>query len=282
MRVALAIGLIGVWALALSDTALAQTATTVPAASTAAPAIQPVQPANPTAPVTAAPAASSVTASVLSADDVSLYRQAFAAARHGQSAKAKALADKASNNALAGYVEAAGILAGKSPSRDVLVKWLSQYRDLSVADRVYRLAVSRSTKKVRRGRKTITVAVVTNIPAPASVGRRTGGYEDAELPEPMPSSEVARALMPQILADIKAGNPDKALGRLDTLQEGATASSDDIAVLSHRCVLSRRRQGRGVAAIDRRSFLGFRAPAGLGRGLCRLSPGPLPGRRRSS
>ena len=62
-----------------------------------------------------------------------------------------------------------------------------------MADRIYRLAVAHSTKKVRRHHKTITVAVVTNIPAPSGVGRRTGGYEDAELPEPTPSSDAARA-----------------------------------------------------------------------------------------
>ena len=91
------------------------------------------------------------------------------------------------------------------------MEWLAQYRDLAVADRIYRLAVAHSTKKVRRHHKTITVAVVTNIPAPIGVGRRTGGYEDQELPEPSPSSDAARAVMPGILADIKAGQPDQAL-----------------------------------------------------------------------
>ena len=71
--------------------------------------------------------------------------------------------------------------------------WLAQHRDLAVADRVYRLAVAHSTKKVRKHHKTITVAVVTNIPAPVTVPSRTGGYEDQELPEPTPGGEAGRA-----------------------------------------------------------------------------------------
>ena len=243
MRIALAIGI----SLGLTGAALAQTAVTVPAAPALAPAIQPVQPANPTTPVVAAPAAAAVTPSVLSAADVTLYRQAFAAARGGQLAKARTLAAKAGDTSLMGYVEAASILATKHPTRDLLVSWLTQYRELSVADRIYRLAVSRSTKKVRRNHKLITVAVVTNIPAPVSVGRRTGGYEDAELPEPTPSSDAARALMPLILADIKASNPDRALGRLNVLQ---SASSDDIAILSHRIALSYLAEGMDAQAMQ--------------------------------
>src|ERR1700722_17061906 len=238
MRIAFAFGL----TVALSSAALAQPASnnnvSVPAAPAVAPAAVPVQPANPLAPAIAAPAAQPVTPNILSASDVSLYKQAFAAARAGQLIKARALVAKVSDSALAGYVEAAAILATKHPARDTLVKWLSQYRDLSVADRIYRLAVSRASKKVRRGHKLITVAVVTNIPAPVSVGRRTGGYEDAEIPEPTPSSEAARAVMTKILADIKAGTPDKSLARLNVLETAGMAPSDDIAILSHRIALS--------------------------------------------
>src|SRR5580658_4303126 len=138
--------------------ALAQSAgLTVPAAPAAVPAIAPVQPANPQVPVVAAPAAQAVKPIILSEADIALYRQALTAARDGQLAKARGLAARASDPSLTGYVEAAAILATKHPTRDTLVKWLSQYRDLSVADRIYRLAVSRASKKVRRGHKLITV-----------------------------------------------------------------------------------------------------------------------------
>ena len=111
MRIAFAFGL----TVALSSAALAQPAynnnVTVPAAPAVAPAAVPVQPANPLAPAIAAPAALPVTPNILSASDVSLYKQAFAAARAGQLIKARALVAKVSDSALAGYVEAAAILA---------------------------------------------------------------------------------------------------------------------------------------------------------------------------
>ena len=87
-----------------------------------------------------------------------------------------------------GYAEAQYFLSAspKNVTIEPLVDWLEQYRDLPVADRIYRLAVAHSTKKVRRHHKTIIVAVVTNIPAPTGVGRRTGGYEDRNCPSRCP------------------------------------------------------------------------------------------------
>jgi soluble lytic murein transglycosylase len=109
------------------------------------------------------------------------------------------------------------------------------------------------------------------------VGRRTGGYEDAELPEPSPSSEAARALLQKILADIKAGNPDAALSRLDALQTDGTA----------RPTISRCCRIASPFPISPRAWTlrptswpaAFcpivRAATGLGCGLCRLSTGSL-------
>src|SRR6202020_1254214 len=110
----------------------------------------------------------------------------------------KTLLAKVSDTSLEGYAEAEHFLSAPSKSVNVqdLVDWLTQYRDLAIADRIYRLAVAHSTKKVRHHHKTILVAVVTNIPAPSGVGRRTGGYEDLELPEPMPASDAAQGVMP--------------------------------------------------------------------------------------
>ncbi len=241
MRIALAFG----FTIALTGAALAQNAVTVPAVTAAVPAIQPVQPANPQFPVAGVAPAHPAAPRVLNDSDVALYRQAFAAARNGQISKARTLMKALNDPVLEGYVEAASLLAGKRPPKEKLVEWLSQHRDLSVADRIYRMAVTRMTKVVRRGGKRIRVAVVTDIPAPVSVGRRTGGYEDTEVPPPSPSSEAARALLPKILADIKAGSPDTAMGRLTALQ-GAT--SDDIAALSHRVALSYLAEGMDAQA----------------------------------
>jgi phosphoribosylaminoimidazole carboxylase PurE protein len=137
-----------------------------------------------------------VAVSVLSAEDVALYKDIMGAERKGDAARAKRLSAKLSDPSLLGYAEAVRFMsaAPKRVTVKPLVTWLEQNRELAVADRIYRLAVARSTKKVRRHRKTITVAVVTNIPAPVGVGKRTGGYEDLELPEPWPAEAPARGV----------------------------------------------------------------------------------------
>ena len=190
----------------------------------------------------------SVTPQVLSSSDAAIYRDVFAAQRAGQFTKAHTLFAKVSDTSLAGYVEAGEFLAPKvkRATATELVAWLKEYRDLPVAERIYRLAVQRATTTVKKGKKRIKVAVVTNIPAPSGVGTRSGGYEDAELPEPVPHGDAARAVLTAILADIKAGNPDTASGRLDKLRD--TATPIDIAILSHRIAASYLAEGQNDKA----------------------------------
>jgi soluble lytic murein transglycosylase len=248
MRIALKLGLGAIgFTVAFTGAALAQ-GLTVPAAPAAVPAIQPVQPANPRMPVTPPVAAAPVAPQILSVADVALYRQIFAAERAGETVRAKTLFAKVSDPSLQGYAAAAGLLSAKKVQIGALIDWLDQYRDLSVADSVYRLAVAHSTKKVRRHHKVTIVAVVTNIPAPLTVGRRTGGYEDVELPEPMPSSDTARAIMPGVLAYIKAGTPDAALALLQQLEAANTAFSEDFAIVSHRIAASYLAEGMDAQA----------------------------------
>jgi soluble lytic murein transglycosylase len=218
MRLTLTMGL----GLLLTQAAWGQNLT-VPAAAPAAPAV-------------AQPATVSIQAQILSASDVSLYRQLFTAERNDEISRTKSLLAKISDPTLEGYAEAARLESSRNVTISELVDWLEKYRDLSVADSIYRLAVDHSTKKVRRHHKTIRVAVVTNIPAPSTVPRRTGGYEDQELPEPSPSGSAARAVLGQILSDIKEGQPQTAQGRLDSVR--TSASAEDIAILSHRIAAS--------------------------------------------
>ncbi len=175
---------------------------------------------------------------MLSTADAALYRDIFAAERAGQAAKAKTLLAKTDDRTLAGYVQAELLLSPKAKRATVaeLIAWLKEYRELPVAERIYRLAVARSTTTVKKGKKRIKVAVVTSIPAPSGVGARSGGYEDAELPEPVPHDDAGRSVLAGILADIKAGNPDHARTRLDSVQ--ASATQTDIAILSHRIAAS--------------------------------------------
>jgi len=214
--------------------------------------------AQPAVPVgsTIVPAASSSLAgtagpasvAVLSDEDVSLYKEIMAAQRKGDTARIKRLSAKVSDPSLLGYAQALHFLSA-APRRVTLkplVEWLKQYRELAVADRIYRLAVARSTRKVRRNRKTVTVAVVTNIPVPEGVGKRTGGYEDLELPEPWPSEGAARGVMSGILAAIKDGQPDRALALMQSVQASSTPA--DTAVLAHRVASSYRAEGRDADA----------------------------------
>jgi soluble lytic murein transglycosylase len=236
MRLALSVGL----GLLLTQAAWGQSASgqgvTVPAERSAVPAIAPVQPDNPLKPVVTPAPAISVQAVILSASDVSLYRQLFTAERDVQISKIKSILGRISDPTLEGYAEAARLESDPHVAIGELMAWLEKYRDLSVADRIYRLAVDHSTKKVRRHHKTIRVAVVTNIPAPTAVPRRTGGYEDQELPEPSPSGSAARSVLGPILADIKAGQPQTAQGRLDSVR--TSAPPEDVAILSHRIAAS--------------------------------------------
>jgi soluble lytic murein transglycosylase len=191
--------------------------------------------------------AQSVSPQVLSPDDVTLYKQIMTAEKDGQHSKAEILFAKVNDPLLAGYIEAKHFLtASKGLTAAPLVAWLTQYRDLPIAERIYRLAVAHSTKKIRRHHKTIIVAVVTNIPVPSGVGTRTGGYEDLELPEPVPASDAARAVTPAILAAIKAGQPDQAEALM--LQVEANCGSADAAVLVHRIASSYRAEGRDADA----------------------------------
>ncbi|HYJ36298.1 MAG TPA: lytic transglycosylase domain-containing protein, partial [Rhizomicrobium sp.] len=204
------------------------------------------QPAVPQVPPVPAPPSPPASPQVLSAEDVALYKNIFAGMRKGDTGRAAKLSAKLSDASLMPYAEAQRLLSAKRVTVKPLVAWLAQNRELAIADRVYRLAVAHSTKKVRHRKKIITVAVVTNIPAPIGVGKRTGGYEDLELPEPVPTSDAGRAVTPAILAAIKAGQPDQALALMQQAQ--ANCPNSDVAVLAHRIAASYRAEGRDADA----------------------------------
>ena len=185
---------------------------------------------------------------VLSPEDVALYRDLMKAERAGQYSRAKTIFAKISDPLLLGYAEALHFKSASAHSVKIgpLKEWLADNRDLAIADDIYRMAVVRSTRKVRRGGKLVTVAVVTSIPAPTSVGSRTGGYEDVELPEPYPSAQAGRGVMPGIIAAIRAGDPDKALALMRSVE--ATTTPTDRAILAHRIAASYRAESRDADA----------------------------------
>jgi len=191
-------------------------------------------------------AAQSVTPKILSDADVAIYRKAMTAAREGQITRARAMLKDVQDETLVPYAEGLFFINVSRKYRSVgdMVAWLRDNRDLAIADRVYRLAVSASTRTVRRRGKRVVAAVVTNIPTPTSVGLRSGGYEDAELPEPSPDGTVARGAMPGIIAAIKDGQPARAETLLTQLRNSGNCSAIDIAILTHRIAASYRAEGR--------------------------------------
>src|SRR6201986_4854979 len=190
---------------------------------------------------------------ILSSADAERYRDIFADERAGRFDKAQELMSQVSDTSLKGYVLAEHYLSPHSKRASVaeLIDWLRDYRELAIADRIYRLAVKRSTKKVRRHHHTILVAVVTNIPAPAGIPhKRGGGYEDVSLPDPPLSSDAARAASPQINAAIKNDQPDEAMAILQPLIDGNAIPSYDAARLSQRIAQSYFTEGMDQKAYD--------------------------------
>ena len=194
------------------------------------------------------------TLQALSSADTERYREIFAAERAGRFDKAQSLFAELSDTSLKGYVRAEHLLSPYSKKVPVseLVSWLETYRELPIAERVYRLAVKRSTKKVKRKHhKTILMAVVTNIPAPAGLPRmRGGGYEDVNIPDPPISSPAARAALDQINADIKADQPDAAYAVIQPLIDGGQIPSYDAARLSQRVAQSYFTEDMDQKALD--------------------------------
>jgi soluble lytic murein transglycosylase len=177
---------------------------------------------------------------VLSDSDVRLYRDIMADERAGHFRDAQSDFDRLSDTSLKGYALAEHYLSRRAKRVPVaqLVNWLRDYSELPVAERVYRLAVKRSTKRVRRHHHTVLVAVVTNIPVPAPPARRRGGgYEDVEFSDPPLMSQPARTALPAIEQSIRADQPDLAHAQLASVV-AQNAPAVDIARLAHRIAAS--------------------------------------------
>src|SRR5258708_13649163 len=105
--------------------------------------------------------------------------------RAGLFRDAQADLDQVNDPALKGYALAERYLSPRArrvPTKQ-LVGWLEDYGDLPVADRIYRLAVKRSTKKVRRHHHTVLLAGVPNIPVPGPPAPRpAAGHPDVAPP----------------------------------------------------------------------------------------------------
>jgi soluble lytic murein transglycosylase-like protein len=180
------------------------------------------------------------TPSVLSASDVTRYREIFAAERAGKFAKAKALYGKLDDTSLEGYVKAEHILSPHSKRTPVadLVAWLRDYGDLPIAERVYKLAVKRATRHIHKRHHKVVTVMTAEIPLPTAPHHRGGGYEDLEAREPPLLSDAARAVQEEIGSAIHSDQPDQAYATLQALIAANTAPASDIALLTERVCAS--------------------------------------------
>lgn len=176
---------------------------------------------------------------VLSASDVSRYRQIIADERAGRFERAETQIAKLEDASLIGYVQAEHLLSPYSERAKIptMVKWLRTYGDLPIASRVRALAVKRAERKVKRKHHR-TVVMTASIPGLSPARHRGGGYEEAELAESPLASDAARTTLTRILARIKAGDPDGANRQLQTLTASNRAPQSDIAKLSRRVCTS--------------------------------------------
>jgi len=196
-------------------------------------------------------AAVSVPMAVLSSSDVSLYRQIFADERAGRFDEAKQLYGQLSDTSLEGYVLAEHYLSPHGHATlDELLDWMHQYAELPVADRVYRLAVERATKRVKKRHHKIALVMTASVPVPAGPPRRRGGgYEEFDASDPPLTSDAGKAAQVQIERFIKADQPEQAYAVVRQAQD-AGAPPYDLARLIQRVSASYIAEGEDQAAYD--------------------------------
>lgn len=197
-------------------------------------------------------AQSSNPVTVLSAPDIQRYRQIFADERAGNFADALAQTAQLSDRSLVGYAQAQHYLSPYSTATvDQLVAWLQEYRDLPIADRIYKLAVERATVTVRRHHKVVAVKLTASIPTPTGSPRsRGGGYEDPDLPDQSLSTEAARSAALQITTAIRAGQPQQGDAIVQALATTGTTPARDIARLYQRLAGAYMAVGQDYQAFD--------------------------------
>ncbi|HEX3652575.1 MAG TPA: lytic transglycosylase domain-containing protein [Rhizomicrobium sp.] len=195
---------------------------------------------------------STAAVTVLSPADVQHYRQIFQDERTGAFADADAQAAQLSDRTLLGYAQAARYLSPfSSPTVSELATWLEQYRDLPVADRIYKLAIDKATVRVKRHHRVVAVRVTTTIPTPAGAPRaRGGGYEDPDLPDQSLSSEAARAVAQQITAAHRAGQPQQGDAAVQAFAASGSANPRDVARLYQRVAAFYMAAGQDYEAFD--------------------------------
>ena len=182
--------------------------------------------------------ASGVTPHVLSAEDARRYREIFADEAEGQFAEGRELIEGISDRSLMGYVEAAHYLSPylKKPAVADLAKWLDEYAELPVAERIRGLAEERE----RHRRHKVALAGIPGIPR-----RAVGSYESTDnVANPPLVSDASRLAQLSIDGDVKVDQPSAAEAVLQQLVAQNVAPPSDIARLTDRVAASYLAEGQ--------------------------------------
>jgi soluble lytic murein transglycosylase-like protein len=197
---------------------------------------------------------SGFTPRVLSDEDVRRYREILADEAEGRFAEGRDLIAGLSDRSLMGYVEAAHYLSPylKHPAVADLAKWLDEYAELPVAERIRALAEERE----RHRRHKVLLAGIPGIPK-----RAVGHYESTDsIANPPLESGAARTAQLTIDGDVKLDQPATAEGVIEQLVAENDVPPSDIARLTHRVAAAYLAEGQdsdayrvasGIAGLDR-------------------------------
>ncbi len=148
------------------------------------------------------------TSTVLSPDDVKLYRDIFAAQNTGQFARADRLMRRLEDDILVGYVLEDRYLGAHYHSKfSELKDWLENYGDLAGADDIYKLAVKRAPKK-------------TGVPAPLRAHWRGSAGEGVAFENMSFQSHLAAHVAEQLRAMVRDDRPEAAHSTVKRLAAG--------------------------------------------------------------
>ncbi|MBI1331019.1 MAG: transglycosylase SLT domain-containing protein [Alphaproteobacteria bacterium] len=177
---------------------------------------------------------------ILTPQDVQRYQLIFDYEKRGKFEEADAQIAALTDDCLMGYVRAEHHLSpksGRTPLK-VLNEWLDRFGDLSIADRIFKLANRRAKH---------TNVDVNDIP---TFRRRGGGYEEFDIPPPPLASDDSRAIQTQIEPLVKAGQPDAALSLLQEFELSHPLPPVDEARLSQRIAASYLAEGYEQKSYD--------------------------------
>ena len=126
-------------------------------------------------------------------------------------------------------------------------------RNLPIADRIYRLAVKRSTKKVRHHHHTTLVCGGDQHSGARRPARhRGGGYEEVDLPDPPLQSDAARAARADRTPRSRPISRTRRMAVLQPADRSSGVPNYDLARLAQRVAASYLAEGMDQQAYDAR------------------------------